>query len=160
MLRKTIVTIICFRFAKCFLYWNYLLKTWLVISLLSEKLSGLNPPDGAVRSGIFKFNFGYWVVFQFYIILFSENQKVKNPLFDLQAKLLLWFSLTNSVFDYVNISLRSYYFYEVTDSNISLSKTGPKKNCIIIFFSLDSQETGKSYKSEHNLKTAWNTTNC
>lgn len=81
-------------------------------------------------------------------------------MFDLQAKLLLWFSLTNSVFDYVNISLRSYYFYEETDSNISLLKTGPKKNCIIIFFGLDSQETGKSYENEHNLKTAWNTTNC
>ena len=98
--------------------------------------------------------------FNFKQFFFSENQKVKNPLFDLQAKLLLWFSLTNSVFDYVNISLRSYYFYEETDSNTSLLKTGPKKNCIIIFFSLDSQETGKRYKNEHNLKTAWNTTNC
>ena len=133
MLRKTIVTIICFRFAKCFLYWNYLLKTWVVTSLLSKILSGLNPPDGAVRSGIFKFNFGYWVVFQFYIILFSENQKLKDPSFDLQAKLLLWFSLTNSVFDYVNISLRSHYFNEETDCNISLLKTGPKKNGIFFF---------------------------
>ena len=42
----------------------------------------------------------------FFNFLFSENQKVNDPLFDLQAKLLLWFSLTNSVFDYVNISLR------------------------------------------------------
>ena len=159
MLRKTIVTIICFRFAKCFLYWNYLLKTWVVTSLLSKKLSGLNPPDGVVRSGIFKFNIGYWAVFQFYIILFSENQKVKDPLFDLQAKLLLWFSLTNSVFDYVNISLRSHYFYEVTDCNISLLKTGPKKNGIF-FSSLDSQETGKSYKNEFNFKNSWKTTNC
>lgn len=27
-------------------------------------------------------------------------------------------------------------------------------------FSLDSQETGKSYKNEFNLKNAWKTTNC